>query len=468
MAEDGAEFERAAALVRVHKELAQVAEPATIVASLVRVCEPYAPSSIHLVYIHNDQDGVPETTEVVDVWGPGVSPPVSGLVGRRFRISEFRLGRTILLNPNTPLIVPDVDVDPEAAAALQGFPGPVRALVGLPLYSQRHRMWQGIVVFHWSWPHDPGPVERLLYELMRTTLAESIAAERTLHAYREALADNGRLLAQAELALQESQRQRTMLQLILDNLPIGVLVLRGLGGECELINRAGRQVLGFDAHSDTIDLTAVTFHEPGVDAPIPGPQTTGARALRTQETCRDEVEARLPGGRRVLIDLKASPLRYADDAVVRLVELYQDITAIRGAERERIAAQEELLQVQAVALAERSTPLIPIREDVLILPLIGSIDAARGRQILETLVQLGGRQHVRATIIDVTGVRNLDTAAAQALISAARALRLRGVQPILTGIQSNTAITLVSLGVDFSGILVRGTLQDGIALANEI
>jgi len=169
-----------------------------------------------------------------------------------------------------------------------------------------------------------------------------------------------------------------------------------------------------------------------------------------------------PDGSRSLFDITATPLRFEDDPVPRIVILYQDITATRAAQRERIAAQEKLLQAQALALAERSTPLIPIRRDVLVMPLVGSIDAERGRQILETLVHFGGASDIRAAIIDVTGAKNLDTAAAHVLISAACALRLRGVQPVITGIQQDAAMTLVQMGVDFSGILVRGTLQDGV------
>lgn len=467
MAHEDAEYERAATLMRAHNELAQVAEPRAIVASLVRVCEPYAPKSIHLVYIYNDSEGRPETSEVVDVWGPDVVPPVTMLLGQKFRIADSSMGRAIVANPSTPLIVPDIELHPETAAVMRTFPGPVRAFVGLPLYSKRHATWQGIVVFHWSEPHDPSPAERLLYELMRTTLAESIAAERTMLAYREALADNTRLLERAELALQESQRQRTMLQLILDNLPIGVLVLRSTDSEVELINRAGRGLLGFDPERGAVDVNLLSFHQPGVEEPVITEESAGARALQTNSTTRDELEVKLQSGERKLLDLTASPLLYEGDPTVRLVALFQDITALRRNERERLAAQEELLQVQALALAERSIPLIPIREDVLILPLIGTLDEERGRQLMDTLVHLGGRNNVRATIIDVTGVRNLDTAAAHALLSAARALRLRGVQPILTGIQSNAAMTLVSLGVDLSGILVRGTLQDAVALATQ-
>jgi anti-anti-sigma regulatory factor len=134
--------------------------------------------------------------------------------------------------------------------------------------------------------------------------------------------------------------------------------------------------------------------------------------------------------------------------------------------RAQLEAQSELLRVQEAALAERSTPLIPLRDDLLILPLVGTVDAGRGAQILETLVGLGGRVGVRVAIVDVTGVRRLDAAAATVLISAARALRLRGVSAVLTGIQPAAAMTLADLGLDLAGVTLCRTLQDGVALAD--
>jgi len=123
--------------------------------------------------------------------------------------------------------------------------------------------------------------------------------------------------------------------------------------------------------------------------------------------------------------------------------------------------------VQAAALAERSTPIIPISDEIVVVPLIGSLDADRGVQLLDTLLSGVSQNRARVAIIDITGVRTLDTQAARTLTSAAQALRLLGVEPVLTGIRAEVAQTLVTLGVRLDNIATRNNLQSGIALAQK-
>ncbi len=293
---------------------------------------------------------------------------------------------------------------------------------------------------------DPMDVERAVRELQAT------------------LAEKENQLATAERTLAESRAQQTMLAFLLEHLPIGITVFNGATGAQELVNRAGAALFGAELRDDLTGYSPM-FYLPDEDEPLPPEQWPFTLALQTGKRQGRELEMSRPDGSRTLFDVTATPLHFEGDPVPRIVMLYQDITATRAAQREKIAAQEKLLEAQALALAERSTPLIPIRKDVLVMPLVGSIDADRGRQILETLVHLGDASDVRAAIIDVTGAKNLDTAAAHVLINAARALRLRGVQPVITGIQQDAAMTLVQMGVDFSGILIRGTLQDGVDAA---
>lgn len=124
--------------------------------------------------------------------------------------------------------------------------------------------------------------------------------------------------------------------------------------------------------------------------------------------------------------------------------------------------QQELLRAQEAALMQMSTPLIPISEDIVVMPLIGQLDGARARQVMETLLQGVERARARVAILDITGVAMVDTSVADALIQAAQAVKLLGARVLLTGIRPEVADTLVNLGVDLSGIVTRGTLQDGI------
>ncbi|NJP05340.1 MAG: PAS domain S-box protein [Chloroflexaceae bacterium] len=143
----------------------------------------------------------------------------------------------------------------------------------------------------------------------------------------------------------------------------------------------------------------------------------------------------------------------------------RDITARKQAEAEQAALQQQIIDAQREALRELSTPMIPISDEVVIMPLIGTIDSSRAQQVMETLLE-GVAQH-RATlaILDITGVSMVDTQVAQVFIQAAQAVKLLGAQVMITGIQPQIAQTLVQLGIDLNGMLTRSSLQSGIAAA---
>ncbi|MDC0672787.1 STAS domain-containing protein [Nannocystis radixulma] len=117
------------------------------------------------------------------------------------------------------------------------------------------------------------------------------------------------------------------------------------------------------------------------------------------------------------------------------------------------------------ALAERSTPLIPITDDILVMPLIGTLDESRRSRILEVALQGSRSSAARVTIIDITGVPSLDVHAAALLTSAADALRLLGVLPVLSGVRPEVARTLADLGNSLTGVVTCGTLQAGVEYA---
>jgi anti-anti-sigma regulatory factor len=132
------------------------------------------------------------------------------------------------------------------------------------------------------------------------------------------------------------------------------------------------------------------------------------------------------------------------------------------AERKRA---EGIIQQQAITLAELSTPLIPITDRILVLPLIGTVDAPRAQQILETLLNGVAHHGADTVIIDITGTPVVDTHVANTLIGAARAVQLLGATAILTGIRPEVAQTLVGLGIDLRSMITHSTLQTSIAYA---
>ncbi|NJP06704.1 MAG: PAS domain-containing protein [Chloroflexaceae bacterium] len=148
-----------------------------------------------------------------------------------------------------------------------------------------------------------------------------------------------------------------------------------------------------------------------------------------------------------------------------MVGIVRDISEQVALEQERAALQQQVIETQRHILHELSTPLIPVAEDVLIMPLIGTIDSGRAQQMMETLLEGVASQPVRIAILDITGVVTVDTQVAQTLIQAAQAVKLLGAQVILTGIQPQIAQTLVHLGVDLSHIVTYSSLHTGITYA---
>jgi len=127
--------------------------------------------------------------------------------------------------------------------------------------------------------------------------------------------------------------------------------------------------------------------------------------------------------------------------------------------------QQETIRTQETTLTLLSAPLIPVSDEIVVMPLVGDLDDSRMSLMMETL--LSGVQQLRAevAILDVTGVFDFNAMAAEALIRAARAVQLLGTRVILTGIRANAAQALVELGVDLSGLTTRRTLQDAIRVA---
>ncbi len=154
-----------------------------------------------------------------------------------------------------------------------------------------------------------------------------------------------------------------------------------------------------------------------------------------------------------------------DGKAARMVGMMQNISDIKAIEFDRLRMQEEIIAAQERALRELSTPLVPISDRAVALPLVGTIDQRRAMQIIETLLEGVATRSADTVIIDITGVSTVDTFIADALVRAARATRLLGAHVVLTGISPEVAQTLVSLGADLSVFETRATLQDGIALA---
>ncbi len=179
-----------------------------------------------------------------------------------------------------------------------------------------------------------------------------------------------------------------------------------------------------------------------------------------------EVEELMPlaDGVHTYISIKF-PLFDRAGKVSGIAGIATDITERKRVEEERARLQQQVIEVQRATLSELSTPIIPLAEGIIAMPLIGAIDSERARQIMQALLDGLVASRAHTAILDITGVRAVDTQVAGALLESARAARLLGARVIVTGIRPDVAQALIGLGTDWTGIETLGTLQAGVALA---
>ncbi|HYF64314.1 MAG TPA: STAS domain-containing protein [Herpetosiphonaceae bacterium] len=174
-----------------------------------------------------------------------------------------------------------------------------------------------------------------------------------------------------------------------------------------------------------------------------------------------------PDGEGNLQTFTLRAVRLTHEYLCVMVENVNDRAAVDAAHRQ-LAEKEDIIRRQHESLMELSTPLIPINDQVMVMPLIGAIDSRRAQQVLDTLLQGIAGARTAVAILDITGVPIVDTQVANALIQAAQSVKLLGAQVVLTGIRPEVAQTLVGLGVNLAGIITMSNLQGGIAYATRI
>ena len=133
-----------------------------------------------------------------------------------------------------------------------------------------------------------------------------------------------------------------------------------------------------------------------------------------------------------------------------------------------IHARENTMRKQQEAIRELSTPVLQIRERLLLIPIIGVIDTQRARLITDGLLRSIGATRAKVVVMDVTGVATIDTKVANHLIQTVTAAGLMGAQVIVTGLSSDVAQALVGLGLDLGKLNTVGDLQGGIEEAERL
>ncbi len=261
-------------------------------------------------------------------------------------------------------------------------------------------------------------------------------------------------------AQQEIDRQTVALreQAELLDLAHDAIVVRRLDGTITYWNHGARQMYG---HSPEEAVGREVHALLRTVADLPDIQ----RQLLAAGHWDGELTHTRSDGRVVIVASRWVLRRDPDGLADSILQIDTDITARKLTEAAEARRQEEIIRAQALAIEELSTPLIPISDEILVMPLIGMMDSVRAQQVMHNLLTGLASSRGKFAILDITGVPVVDTAVASAILRAAHAARLLGTEVILTGIRPEVAQTLVHIDANLSNLITRGTLQSGIAYA---
>ncbi len=167
------------------------------------------------------------------------------------------------------------------------------------------------------------------------------------------------------------------------------------------------------------------------------------------------------GRKSIPVAFSAAVMRDKAGVPEGLVCVARDLIEAKRSEEERWRLAEAV-QRQAIILEEVSTPLIPITREILVMPLIGTVDEERAAQISDALLEGVVARRTRLAIIDITGVKTMGEGGIEGLLKVVKAVHLVGAEVALTGIRPEVARLLVAQGHDLSAVRTFGSLQNGI------
>lgn len=133
-----------------------------------------------------------------------------------------------------------------------------------------------------------------------------------------------------------------------------------------------------------------------------------------------------------------------------------------------IDSREQTIGQQQEAIRELSTPVLPFRDEILILPVVGMIDSYRANQLTEQLLRSIRSSRAKMVVVDITGVPFVDSRVASHLVQTVEAVRLMGSKVIVSGVSPAIAMTMVTLGIDLGRIETVGDMRSGIERAEQL
>ena len=242
--------------------------------------------------------------------------------------------------------------------------------------------------------------------------------------------------------------ERSVLRALLDNLPMSAWVLDP-DGNYLLSDGKGLEFIG----AKPGQLVGLNAFE--VFSAIPDALAVLRRGLDGEAACYPATTADYE------FDTWQVPVFDGKGKVTKLIGISLEVTELKRTSRE-LQSKLDVIERQNQAIRDLSTPIIEVWDRILTLPIVGLVDSARTAEIMERLLTAVVHHRARYAILDLTGVEIVDTSTASHILALIRTIRLLGAEGLLTGIHPSIAQTIVNLGVDLSGLIVRSTLRDAL------
>ncbi len=228
------------------------------------------------------------------------------------------------------------------------------------------------------------------------------------------------------------------------------------------LNRAGRHLCGYGETEDLTGCTLSDFQTPASAALL---DNEGLPAALHHELWQGEATFVARDGREFPVSQLLMAHKNESGELDYFSIMAHDITAQRQAAIEREQWQQQIIEAQQQALKELSTPIIPLMEQIIVMPLIGSVDSLRARDLTRRLLNGINQYNARVVILDITGVPLVDSGVAMHLNKTIQAARLKGARTIITGISDAVAEAIVDLGIEWQEIETLRDLQSGLISA---
>jgi PAS domain S-box-containing protein len=365
----------------------------------------------------------------------------------------------------TAVILGVADVLPElkqdTATLLNLTPGQVHALGQYYVFVQpiQHTPWTYVAVVRWPYVLFNAAMEVVPVMLMLLLfMAAVVFVWQRARQESKVRALETQRMAQEQKAQAEIVEREHRFRVLVEAAPDGILIV-DQEQHITLVNRQLERMFGYTREE--------IVGRPCYELLPTRPADWGDAFFTKPESGTLEQQLELQGQRQdgslFPINVSLNPLEMPDGRAI--IASIRDITESKQAEAEHARLQQEIIEAQQRAIAELSTPVIPIMDRIIVMPLIGSIDSMRARDITRTLLAGVNQHRAKVVILDVTGVGIMDTGIVNHLNKTIQAARLKGAKTIVTGISDAVAEAIVDLGIDWGDIETLSDLQTGLVTA---